>query len=195
MVMGSPAARLLACLMGTALACGGEARGPSRWTSGLEGDRTLADLSAGETAQLCKSAQLWAKDAIPAYKRSTLVCKTSSVTAAVLTGALGAPALLQASCQRTYDGCLRTTDMPPAAISCPTAGADCLATVAEFEACLNDFPLSFDETLAAIPACHELTLGAIARAGVDAMNFLPDSCAVYQARCPGARIAGLPSLP
>jgi hypothetical protein len=193
--MATHAVRLLAFLIGAALACGGDPAAPPRWTSGLDGERTLADLTAGETAQLCKSAQLWAKDAIPAYKRSTLVCKTSSVTAAVLLGALGGTAALQSSCQKTYDGCIRKTDMPPAAIACPSAGADCLATVAEFEACLNDFPTSFDRTLAAIPACSELTLGRVAQTGVDAMSFLPDSCATYQARCPGARIAGLPSLP
>src|SRR4051812_40220407 len=191
--MATYAPRLL--LAGLLAGCAADPATTPRWTSGLDGDRPLADLTAGETAALCKSAQLWAKDAIPAYKRSTLVCKTSSVTAAVLTNPLAGTPALRATCQRTYDGCIHATDMPPAAIACPSAGADCLATVAEFEACLNDFPASFDKTLIAIPACSDLTLGAVVQTGLEGGNTLPDSCTVYQAHCPGARIAGLPSLP
>jgi hypothetical protein len=185
---------LVALLLGAA--CSGEGSGgPGPYTSGLDGTRPLADLTAGETAALCKGAQLWAKDAIPAVKRATLVCKTSSVAAAVLTGALGGTAALRAACQRTYDGCIQQTTMPPAAIMCPSAAADCAATVAEYEACMNDFPGAFDRTLEAIPTCSALTLTSVVQTGLDAMSILPDSCATYQARCPGARIAGLPTVP
>jgi hypothetical protein len=175
--------------------CGGD-RGSPRYTSGLDGLRPLGELDTAELGRLCKSAQAWATDAIPVIERATFLCKTSAVLAGALAGTLSRGAVeLRTACEDAYEGCLRRSDMAPAAIACPRPGPDCVATVAEYERCLNDFPASFDDAIAAIPSCRALTLASVAQAGAAAAAALPDSCAAFQQRCPGVRVTGLPTGP
>jgi hypothetical protein len=183
----------MAAVMGTLLACGGDTS-PPKYASGIDGQRPLAGLSASESGRLCTTAQTWARDAIPLFKRAMLVCKSGSLAAVVIKGSMQGPGRLQEVCQQTYDECLRHSDMAPAAISCPTAGPGCTATVADYEACLNDFPASFDRSIAAIPSCDMLTLDALF--GITtAASILPPSCLAFKMKCPGARVTGLPGEP
>jgi hypothetical protein len=188
--MGRGAGRI--AVVWAMVACGDS--GPSRYVSGIDGARPLADLTAAESSQLCKSAQTWATAAIPRYKRAMLLCKSGALAAVVIKGSMQGPGNLQPICQQTYDDCLQHSDMTPAAISCPTAGPDCTATVSQYERCLNDFPASFDRTVAAIPSCDMLTLDAIFRI-TSAASILPPSCAAFESSCPGVRVTGLPLGP
>jgi hypothetical protein len=190
--MGRGAGRLAAVTC-TLLACGGDS-GPTKYASGIDGQRPLAGLSASEAGQLCMSAQSWARDAIPLYQRAMLVCKSGALAAVVIEGSREGPGRLQEICQETFDGCLQHSDMAPAAISCPTPGPGCTATVADYEACLNDFPASFDRSVAAIPSCDKLTLDAIFGL-TNAASILPPSCVAFKMRCPGTRVTSLPVEP
>jgi hypothetical protein len=190
--MGRGAGRLAAVTFGL-LACGGDS-GPTKYASGIDGHRPLAGLSASEASRLCMSAQSWARDAIPLYKREMLVCKSGALAAVVIKGSRDGPGRLQQVCQETFDDCLGHSDMAPAAISCPTAGPGCIATVEDYEACLNDFPASFDQSVAAIPSCDMLTLDAIF-ALTNAASILPPTCVVFKMRCPGTRVTSLPVEP
>jgi hypothetical protein len=175
--------------------CGGD-RGSPRYTSGLEGSRPLGELDSAELARLCKGAQAWATDAIPVIDRATFLCKTSAVLAGALSGTFSGGAVeLRNACEHAYERCLRRSDMAPAAIACPRPGPDCVATVSEYERCLNDFPASFDDAIAAIPSCRGLTLASLAQTGAAAAAALPESCTAFQQRCPGVHVTGLPTGP
>jgi hypothetical protein len=187
--MGRGAGRI--AVVCAALACGGDRS--SRFASGIDGDRPLVDLTPAEAERLCTSAQTWAKDAIPLFKRAMLVCKSGALAALALAGGQH-PGQFQAVCQQTYERCLERSGMTPAAVNCPTPGPGCTATVADYEACLNDFPASFDRTVAAIPSCDMLTLDAIFTSGFTAAAILPPSCAAFERSCPGARVTGLPTV-
>jgi hypothetical protein len=177
------------------LACGGDHPGRGRYSSGIDGTRPLVDLTADETGHLCMSSQSWATEAIPVAKRAAFVCKSGAVVAVLLAGALSGASGFQQKCQRTYLGCLDASSMAPTAIMCPRAGPTCTATVADYETCLNDFPASFDEAIAAIPSCDKLTPISIVGSSLVAASILPPSCTDYQMKCPGSRVTGLPGTP
>jgi hypothetical protein len=187
---------VLACLVALALpACAAEDRGPGRYASGFDGDRPLGGLTASELARMCKSVQSWATAAIPLAKRETLICRSGALAAALLSDPRGGTSGLRAACERTYTGCLQQTENVPAAVTCPSPGPDCTATIAEYEACLNDFPASFDRAIEAVPSCDDLTLGSLLQTGLSSRSILPPSCETYQQRCPGARLTGFPTGP
>jgi hypothetical protein len=190
--MGRGAGRMVA-VMCTLLACGDDGGAP-KYASGIDGRTPLSGLSASDASRLCTSAQTWARDAIPLSKRAMLLCKSGALAAVVIRGSMERPGRLQQVCQQTYAGCIQHSDMAPAAISCPLAGPGCTATVADYEACLNDFPASFDRSLAAIPSCDMLTLDAIFGL-TTAASILPPSCVAFKMRCPGARVTSLPAEP
>jgi hypothetical protein len=183
-------ARLFLGVVALAPACSDGGLRP--YASGLDGTRPLASLTPVESQRLCKTVQSWARDAIPAAQRSVFVCKSSGLVAAVLVASRGDPAGLEKACQRSYEECLEHAGMTPSALGCPVAGPACAATVGEYESCVNDFPASFDDAVAAVPPCDRLTLGAILTLGMTPL--LPPSCAAFEARCPGTRVVGLPGL-
>jgi hypothetical protein len=190
------AAATWACLLALlAPACAGEDVGPGPFTSGLDGDRPLGELTSAEVKKVCKAVETWATAAIPLAKRATLVCKSGAIAAALLTNPLAGTSGLQSVCQRTYGSCLQQTDNAPAAVTCPTPGPDCTATVAEYERCLNDLPATFDQAIEAIPSCDDLTIGSLLQTGLARPTLVPPSCATYQEHCPGARITGFPTGP
>jgi hypothetical protein len=195
---------LLVGLYGLLLAiggCGDDGNG-GKLSTGVDKSKPLGMVTPTEAEQICKSTELWARKAFAESKQRELTCK---ITALALVGAgVFSPdaagtsdAQLQMTCVTTRDQCLAAAtpgDPGGSAAMCEAFPAGCTATVAEYEACLNDVPPFVDSTAAKLPSCetvNRLSLLAL----VALANDLPMSCRTFQTKCGGAGIPGIPGVP
>jgi hypothetical protein len=181
--------------------CGDDSNG--KLSTGVDKDKPLGGVSPAEAEQICRSTEIWAKRAIAESKQKELTCRISGLvvagTAGLSPGGMGttvSDAQLQMSCKATEDQCLATATPAPTgnAGMCPAFPAGCTATVAEYEACLNDVPPFVDQTASTLPRCETLNrLSLLSLLGL--ANSLPPSCRTFQMKCGGAGIPGIPGVP
>jgi hypothetical protein len=183
-------------LLWAAMACDNDE--PSSFVTGVDRDKPLGTVTGPEAQAVCEATQSWSREAIPQEKQRDLTCKiTATLAASVGTGGGGAgaggEAQLRVACQMAYDQCTMAplpADTAPA--MCQGFPTNCTATVAEYEACLNDLPPFVDQTLPMLPSCE--TLNAISILAVaNLINTLPATCRTFQMKCRGATIGGLPT--
>jgi hypothetical protein len=180
-------------------ACGDD--GPGRLSTGVEGSKPLGTVSPSEADQICKSTQTWIAKAVAEDKQRQLACRLGALAAAAGGAGLGgggagsSDAQLQATCKTAHDQCLMMAPAAPTSpASCQAFPAGCAATVAEYEACLNDIPPTVDMTLAALPTCDRLTqLGLLSLLSL--VNNLPATCRTFQMKCAAVGIPGIPGIP
>ena len=193
------AARSLALLAAVALAGCGDDK-PKALSTGVDGNKPLGTVTPGEAQSICNATQSWSNQTVTREKQQQLTCRLSSTAIASLGarggGMAGAPvtdAQLQMTCQTAYDRCTMMP-LPPASTAAPTCQAfpaTCTATVAEYEACLNDVPPFLDQTLAMLPTCEMLNRLSVLTI-LNLPNTLPASCKTFQSKCAGVPIGGLP---
>jgi hypothetical protein len=181
-------------------ACGDD--GPGRLSTGVDGTKPLGMVTPAEADQICKRSQTWIAKAVAEDKQRQLGCRVAGLVAAVAGSGLGGggggggDAQLQAACKMASDTCLMMapTTNPTMPASCQSFPAGCTATVAEYEACLNDIPPTVDMTLTALPTCDKVTtLGLLSLAGL--ANSIPMSCRTFQMKCSAVEIPGVPGIP
>ena len=183
-----------------ALGCGDDK--PSGFHTGVDGSKPLGTATPQEAEQICKSTDTWARAQLAESKRRELTCRIGAIAAASsgLLGGAGAmvpPMQLQTMCRSTLDQCLAAGSAPPSTPStatCPSFPASCTATVAEYEACLNDVPPFVDKTASMLPTCETLNpLSLLALASL--VSTLPQSCQTFQMKCNVGGIPGIPGVP
>jgi hypothetical protein len=175
---------------------------PSGFSTGVDREKPLGTVTGPEAQSICDATQTWTREAIAQEKQQQLACKLSATVAAALAGGLGGgaggagaaatDAELRMTCQTAYDQCLATP--PPQSsgpATCRAFPAGCTATVAEYEACLNDMPAFVDQTIATLPSCETLNRLSLL-AVLNIANTLPPTCRTFQMKCRGAAIGGLP---
>ena len=190
-------------LLGTVIAVGAAGCGddkPSRLSTGVDGSKTLGTATPAEADAICKSTQIWAKQAIAEAKQRELTCRVTGIGLFAVgglggTGAAATDDQLRMACKSAYESCMMApTNATSTPVMCQQFPAGCMATVAEYEACLNDVPAFVDQTAATLPTCDTVNqLSVLALLGV--VNGLPATCKTFQMKCPVAGIPGIPGIP
>jgi hypothetical protein len=192
---------LLALMMAPllAVACGDDK--PSGFHTGVPGDKPLGMATPQEAQQICQTTETWARAQLAETKQRELACRIGAIGAAAggLLGAGGAtvmPMEAQTTCRTVLDQCLAAG--PPSAMPgmtmCQAFPPSCTATVAEYEACLNDVPPFVDKTADNLPSCEGLNpLSLLALASL--ISTVPASCQTFQMKCGVAGIPGIPGIP
>lgn len=185
-----------------AFGCGDDE--PSGFHTGVDGSKPLGTATPQEAEQICKSTDTWARAQLAESKRRELFCRIGAIAAAssgLLGGEGGAtvpPLQLQTTCRSNLDQCLAMSagalPATPSTATCQSFPASCTATVAEYEACLNDVPSFVDKTAGMLPTCETLNpLSILALASL--VSTLPPSCQTFQMKCNVGGIPGIPGIP
>jgi hypothetical protein len=172
----------LACAA-MAATCGGDG---STFSSGVNKDAELGNLSSDDAQKLCQSLQTWMKDNFTAQIKE-VSCRTTGFLAARLASGM---AQKETICTTAYDECMKRSEETPIAGSCDKPPASCKATVGEFETCINEISPLMNQVLSAFPTCKQVAAGATPMPPANLMP--PASCTSFQTKCPGL---DLPSFP
>lgn len=166
--------------MNTAGAVGMSLAGSTGMTTGgsfvssVSGSKVLSSLTDAEIQTWC--ADISKSDALKPV--TDFSCRVAGLLAALFTQT---DPDAQAACQSAYTSCV--TD--PTSSQCShKPSASCQATVAEYDACLND-EVAVVKTLAAqIPMCSTLTQAALQMGGDPGDQTPPASCQIISEKCP-----------
>jgi hypothetical protein len=160
------------------------------FTSGLPADKQLTALTDAEKASVCQ--KLSAYFSSPAVSKSfeEFLCRAESAAFALFSNPQ-TDAALQAACKPLYDQCIAAPVMTSESCDVQQVSSTCTATVAEYDACMNDFAKGLDQVLAAIPSCDKLTLASASQSPSGPST--PASCQTLQAKCPDVSVPGASS--
>jgi hypothetical protein len=169
-------------LISIVAACSNE---PGAGDTGLPKGELLATLSLDDWKVVCKVIDT------ANHQTPENVCHQQAYVATRTPAqSNGTEADVRATCQATYDECLR--DARPARPSTCTmtpVGADCGATVGEAEQCLGAIIDRRRSDAEQVPTCDTLTVdqanlaGTVAPLGDDEIRAFP-ACAVVDQKCP-----------
>jgi hypothetical protein len=147
----------------------------------LPGDKPLGTLSDSEVEQLCDDYEAFFSSGSFAASQQEFACLLSGVFLASLSGPM-TDAELQMACKAGYDEC-KQMPLEPEPSECSKPDASCTATVAEVEKCMKDSSQAFQDLVAELPTCAELTLTSEEPEMTEPMD--PPSCVVVREKCPG----------
>jgi hypothetical protein len=151
------------------------------FTSSIPAGTPLNTLTPSQLQTLCSEG-----DAFLAPYRPTIDdfgCRLEAVFLAGLGASTDAEA--RTACQQFYDQCKASGST--STTMCNAPAADCMATVGELTACINDQAPLFSSALNSLPSCSTLTLADLqSDGGITDGPPTPPSCATYQQKCPGA---------
>ena len=156
------------------------------YSSGVPGDKQLGSLSEQEFQGLCKKLDDYFSTGPVAAGIEEFNCRMSGLFGAALSGAQ-TDAALQTACKPVYDACIAAPTM--ATSTCTKPDATCTATVAEYDACLNDSLDALSTLQNALPSCDKLTvasLGSLGSLGGATSAQESASCQTVKAKCPSA---------
>jgi hypothetical protein len=166
---------------GGASAAGGSTSAGAGAGGSVASGPTLNGLSADELAGVCADVRASFLAAGVDRKNVEVVCRLAGLySASSLDSATDAD--LQRSCLAVYDPCL----VRPREVEdyCAEDNADCSATVAAFEACVEEYPTYLDRYIDGLPACDALTRASLE----SALAFEPEptpSCDAVWDQCGG----------
>jgi hypothetical protein len=143
----------------------------SAFSTGLAGDGVLGELSATDAEQACVAAEEFLYGPDWQTGELELGCRVAAIRSITPTSDEEARQL----CQQSVDDCVAYPSEDPADCSVPL-GTECTATVAAYEACVNDAKSVFDS----VPSCSGIALETT----VDLTTFTPDSCVTMGSLCP-----------
>ncbi|MEO7032669.1 MAG: hypothetical protein ABI548_02475 [Polyangiaceae bacterium] len=159
------------------------------FSTSVSGSEQLGSLSPADTQKLCGELQDYVSGAPFMAAESKFSCSLAGLVG-TFTATDKTDAGIQAACKAGYDMCTATlTDTPPMAVdtTCNTPDPTCMATVAEYTACLNDAVKVFNTS--AIPSCSSLTADNLQAALVSVAGISqaePASCTTYDMKCPSS---------
>lgn len=155
--------------------------GSSSGSVSLPDDKSLGSLTDSELEQLCDDYEKFASTGSFATSTQEFSCLLSGVFLAAFSNPM-TDAELQMACQAGYDEC-KQEPFEPEASECEKPDPSCTATVAELKKCMADSAKAFEEVVAALPACSELTLDSEEPETEGPMD--PPSCVAVREKCPG----------
>ena len=181
--------------LGNAVAAAGSggASGETAWNAGgatsvfsttVPGAAVLGDLSDADYQSLCSDDEATANASGVALIVNELSCRFNGIVAAVRASS-NTDAELQAACHSVYDVCIKAISM--AAWMCAKKpSAACLATVAEYEACLTGTMAELNVELAIVTRCDDLTQANLSTATNigNGATAEPPSCVAVDHKCP-----------
>jgi hypothetical protein len=165
-----------------AASCGGS---PQDGDTGLPESALLAGLSLDDWRTVCKVI-----DAANRQPPEDTCHQAAFAATRTPAQSNGSEADVRATCQATYDACLRDTrPARPSTCAMRPVGPDCAASVGEAEQCLGAIIARRRSDAQQVPACDMETLaqanmaGTVAPLGDDEIHAFPP-CAVVDQKCP-----------
>ncbi|MEI9942570.1 MAG: hypothetical protein WDO69_35600 [Pseudomonadota bacterium] len=171
------------------VACGGSSDGGNgapanssgNYSSGVSGDKQLGALTDQEFQGVCKNLSDYFSSGAVGKGFEEFTCRFEGLLAGV---AAQTDAELQAACKATYDQCVAAPTTTTE--TCTKPDASCTATVAEYDACVNDSAKALTTLANSIPSCDKLTMASLGMIAVDDSTATPASCTTLQTKCPSA---------
>jgi hypothetical protein len=180
---GSSITLVLVLVLG-ATGCGGESQsngdGDGTFSSGVPGSTRLSELSDRELDAFCERIEEFTTTPPVSTLSEEYLCRVAGMLQAAFAGAT-TDAEARASCAATYDQCQASNTS--STTTCNRPSPSCTATVAEYEACMNDMPGYLEDTLEVLPTCETLTLADITSDTLPVPET-PASCVTLQEKCP-----------
>ncbi|HEY4156577.1 MAG TPA: hypothetical protein VGM29_00710 [Polyangiaceae bacterium] len=174
---------------GLALACGGSTSqsggGPGAFTTGIPSSTPLASLSPAQATELCQETGQYLTNSggVP------IICKLLAVETTLLSGLGGQMSDMQLQQQCTMQE-MQCSTSPPQMSDCSNKQAEpstCTATIADYQACLNQVPGVLSALSASLPACSALTAASSTQLLTGLGTLMqPAACTTLDAKCPGA---------
>jgi len=146
---------------------------PSSLHSGLPPGQAMNTLTPAEAQQFCSSAQAWAAASPYRGTMAELDCRIRGLLAvsnasALVGGATASPATAPPApgseptmCKAAYDACKQTqaegADRVAELAGRCNVAADCSATVAEVETCINGLSTKVEGVKSGVPSCDGVT--------------------------------------
>jgi hypothetical protein len=168
----------------------------SGFSTGLPPNKSLGSLDPNEASQLCTST----KNYIDGKARTT-TCQFTALAAGLTQGKTDADARM--ICKKQMDQCLAAPAMGSgtaaggggtSTVYCQPLPASCMATVGEYETCLNDVSAGYDKALASIPNCDSVTFSPNGLSMIMPITpTTPASCNTVTSKCAGISIGGTSS--
>lgn len=168
--------------------CGddGEGSGGGSVTTGLPEDKMLADVTAAEAQDVCESLAASSANAISEADLARLPCTIAALSspANLMSDGMGGVTVDRAACEESVSSCLEAAPEPAPSDDCDAGTlmaslADCDATAAELEACLNASLPQIRSLLAQINCNVDLNAGP--PSGFEE----PAACKALDMKCPG----------
>jgi len=157
------------------------------FSTGLPANQSLGTLSPTEANQLCSSTASYV-----ASKSKMTTCQFEADLAAIAQGKTDADARM--ICKMKLTQCLAASTSGSGSGGTPSTGcqpppASCMATVGEYEGCLNDVSHAYDQALAGMPNCDNLTLTISGLPSARPSPMTPVSCTKLENKCIGFSIS------
>lgn len=156
-------------------------------TTGLPDDRVLADVTIAEAQTLCDSIAETSAIVFGAAEQARLACTIVALSSrdVVMSDGMRGATTDRAACEESVNACLATSPVPTETDLCDAGNvtikfAQCAATAAELEACLNALQPEI-ESLAAQFNC-DLDLDN----GPPTTLKVPAVCGAFEMKCPDA---------
>src|SRR6187431_1778379 len=162
-------------------AAGAPSTSSGNYSSGVAGDKQLSSLSDQEVAGLCKKLGDYFTTGPVGKDLQDFSCRFAGLFAGF---AAQSDAELRAACKTTYDACKAAPTKTES--TCGKPEASCTATVAEYDACVNDSVKALAALEGALPSCDKLTLAFLNSSDPGMSSDPPASCTILDSKCPSA---------
>lgn len=161
-------------------ACGG-----SGFSTGVPPNKSLGSVTPAEAQQICSATASFVES-----KATATGCRVQAVLAGLASGKAQDQARM--ICAQKESDCLKeaAAAAPNNANNCQPPPASCMATVGEYETCLNDTAANYDKLVATLPTCDKLTVPPMFTPPTSGTIQAPPSCATLQSQCPLLSIGG-----
>jgi hypothetical protein len=159
--------------------------GPPHIASGVPATKPLNALTPGEAEKICAATESFARQLAMQGHIADLSCRVAGlITIAVLPEDQA-----QLACKQAYAMCkAQPPPMMPMGMTpgmCVPPDPSCMATVAEYEACLNSLPMDLALLDRLIPPCERATRLSLAPL-LAGQTLLGPACQAFDKKCPGA---------
>ena len=153
--------------------------GGGNFSSSVDGNKQLGQLSSTEKTTLCNETKTYVYSYIPESQFQNFMCTFQGL----LVAAFGNPSTdseLQTNCASARDQCM--SDPPDMSASCDIPSG-CTATVSEMETCIAAYGPALKDADDELPACEQATLEDANNSG-SSVELPPAACDTVEQKCP-----------
>lgn len=162
-----------------------------KFTTMVTPSRTLNTLTPQESEKVCQATTEFIGKGLQDPAVADLGCRITALVAVLPV----ADNEVKSTCQQAYAACKAVP--PPDALPTDQCGnpidTTCMATVAEYEACVSELPSDLMLLSRLIPTCDNATKTSLVVLAAGA-NLLGPACQAFDKKCPGT-LSGLSNLP
>jgi hypothetical protein len=148
----------------------------------VDGTKGLGTLNPTEVDKLCEATKVFAKALLENQTFRDVTCRITGITATL--AAPDDPMMVTMACKMAYDTCKAVPTTDTVTGMCPKPDATCMATVAEYEACLNELPGTTSTLDKLIPRCESVNRQSLAALAFAVASIGP-ACQTLNSKCPG----------